>query len=147
MADDEDDRTRKKKVRRAVEDDEDDRPRRKKKKRRDDDDDSDLGSSPLSALIPIGGSVLALMSLWLSVIGVLLTVASFRFFEKEIWSCVLPALWPLSLLSGGLSFFTHKHKVSYGSIAGNFRAIIGIVISLGVMAAHGYLVYVYLTRR
>jgi hypothetical protein len=144
----EDDRPRKK--RRPV-DDEEEAPRKKKKARDDDEDEEqegDLGASPLSAIIPVGGSVFGLMSLWLSVLGVVLTILAFAWFApKDVIGCILPSVWPISLLSGGLAFLTHKHKASYGSIAGNIRALIGIVISLGVMAAHGLLIFMYATSR
>ena len=145
-ADDDDDLPRKK--RRPVQDDEDEAPRRKKSVAKDDDDEgSDLGSSALSALIPVGGSVFALLSLWLSVIALLLTIFAMTTYWQQMLSCVLPALWPISLICGGLAFLTHKHKASYGSIAGNIRAIIGILISLGVMVMHGFLVFVFVTSR
>jgi hypothetical protein len=139
---DEDDRPRKK---RPV--DEDDEPPRKKKKVAKDDDDGgdDLGASPLSAIIPIGGSIFGLASLWLSVLAGLLGLVSLIFFMGNILSCILPGLWVISLLCGGLAFVTHKHKASYGSIAGNLRAIIGILISLAVMLLHGFLIFVYAT--
>jgi hypothetical protein len=137
-------KTRKKKA--PPPDDEDDEQPRKKKKvaRADaDEEESDLGSSPLSALIPVGGSIFALLSLWLSVISLLLAIFAMTTYYEKMLSCVLPALWPISLICGGLAFFTHKHKASYGSIAGNMRAVIGILISLAVMVMHLFLVFIF----
>jgi hypothetical protein len=138
---DADDRPRKKRP--AADDDE--VPRKKKKVAKDDDEDDDLGASPLSAIIPVGGSIFALLSLWLSVLALLLALVGLIYFYGNIVSCLLPSLWVVSLLSGVLAFVTHKHKASYGSIAGNMRAIIGVLISLGVMALHGVLVFIFLT--
>jgi hypothetical protein len=141
------DKARKKKA--PPPDDEDDRPRKKKKvARADEEEDNDLGSSALSAIIPVGGSVFGLLSLWLSVIALLMGIAAIGLMmDKSILAVVLPALWPVSLLCGVLAFLTHKHKASYGSIAGNLRAIIGILISLGVMALHGVLIFLFVMGR
>ncbi len=125
--------------------DDDDEPPRKKRRDADEDEREDLGSSALSAVVPVGGSLFALASLWLSVIAFLLTVAGMVFFWKHILSVVLPIPWVLSLLCGVISFFTAKHKASYGSITGNMRAILGILISLVVMAMHGFLVFVLIS--
>lgn len=142
MADDDIREGKPKKPRR---DDDDDEPPRKKRRDADEDEREDLGSSALSAVVPVGGSLFALASLWLSVIALLLTVAGMVFFWKHILSVVLPIPWVLSLLCGVISFFTAKHKASYGSITGNMRAILGILISLVVMAMHGFLVFVLIT--
>jgi hypothetical protein len=123
---DDDDRPRKK---RPAADDDDEAPRKKKKVAKDDDEGEDLGASPLSAIIPVGGSIWALLSLYLSMI-----------------SCVVPGLWLVSLLCGVLAFVTHKHKASYGSIAGNMRAILGIVFSLIAMVLHAIGLFVYLSN-
>ena len=139
---DDDDRPRKK---RPAADDDDEVPRKKKKVAKDDDEGEDLGASPLSAIIPVGGSIFALLSLWLSVLAALLALVGLIYFFGNILSCLLPSLWVVSLLCGVLAFVTHKHKASYGSIAGNMRAIIGILISLGVMVLHGVLVFIFLT--
>ena len=142
-----DDDLPRKKRRPIVDDDEDDAPRKKKNVANDEEEGNDLGRSALSALIPVGGSVFALLSLWLSVIALLLTIYAMTTYWEKMLSCVLPALWPISLICGGLAFFTHKHKASYGSIAGNMRAVIGILISLGVMVVHGFLVFIFVTSR
>jgi hypothetical protein len=139
---DADDRPRKK---RPAAGDDDDAPRKKKKVARDEDEGEDLGASPLSAIIPVGGSIFALLSLWLSVLAGLMALVGLIYFFGNIVSCLLPSLWVISLLCGVLAFVTHKHKASYGSIAGNMRAIIGILISLGVMVLHGVLVFIFLT--
>lgn len=144
--DDEDDRPARK---RRPADDDDELPRKKKAARRDEDEedeDNDLGSSPLSAIIPVGGSIFALLSLWLSVFGGVLALAGLVLFPKGLLSLVMPGLWPISFLCGALAFLTHKHKASYGSIAGNIRAIIGILISLVVMAMHGFAVFLYVSK-
>jgi hypothetical protein len=130
----------------------DDRP--KKKRPADDDDDdvprkdeedggSDLGNSPLSVLIPVGGSVFALAALWLGVFAVVAGIAGLILFPKNVISLLLPAFWPIALLCGALSFFTHKHKASYGSITGNMRAILGILASLVALGLHGFLAFLY----
>ena len=129
----------------AAEDD-DDVDVKKKPKKPAKSEGSDLGSSPLSAIIPVGGSIFALMSLWLSVLAGLMGLAGMIFFFGQLPSVLLPALWPIAFLSGILSFFTHKHKASYGSVAGNMRAIIGILISLVVMGLHGFAAFVYFTK-
>ena len=99
------------------EDDEDDRPRRR---RRDAEEESaeDLGASPLSAVVPIGGSVWALLSFYLALL-----------------SCIvpIPLLGLIAILLGLVAFFTHKHKASYGSVTGNMRAILGILIGFITM--------------
>lgn len=98
-------------------DDEDEKP---KKKRRDADEEggSDIGSSPLSAVVPVGGSIWALLSFYIALL-----------------SCIvpLPLLGLIAIILGGLAFMTHKHKASYGSITGNMRAVLGIVIGLVTM--------------
>jgi len=67
------------------------------------------------------------------------TVAGFKI--PPIATCFMPMLWPIALLSGGLAFVTHKHKASYGSIAGNLRAVIGILLSLGAFVIHAVIVF------
>jgi hypothetical protein len=135
----EEERPRKKRP--ADDDDEDDAPKRKKVKK--DEDESDMGSSPISALIPVGGSIFALLSLWLSAISLLAGIAAMILSSSPIVPAIAPGLWPLALLSGIASFFTHKSKASYGSITGNMRAILGILISLVVMVMHGFFVFLY----
>lgn len=107
----------KKKPAPAPVDDEDEKP---KKKRRDADEEggSDIGSSPLSAVVPVGGSIWALLSFYIALL-----------------SCIvpLPLLGLIAIILGGLAFMTHKHKASYGSITGNMRAVLGIVIGLITM--------------
>jgi hypothetical protein len=142
---DDEDRPRKKPP--ADDDEADEAPRKKKKVARDDDDGHDLGSSPLSAIIPVGGSIFGLLSLWLSVIAGLLAFAGVVLFYGQVISVIMPSLWPISLACGGLAFVTHKHKASYGSIAGNLRAIIGILISLVVMVAYGVLIFMFATAK
>ncbi len=109
---DDEDRPRKK---RPADDDDEEKPRKKKKIARDDDDDNDLGNSPLSAVVPVGGSIWALLSLYSSLL------------------CFIPGLPLLGVLFGVIALMTHKHKASYGSITGNLRAILGIVIGLIVI--------------
>jgi hypothetical protein len=152
--DDEEEAPRKKK-RIAKDDDEEEAPRKKKKVRKDDDDEEgDLGSSPLSAIMPVGGSVFALLSLWVGFISFLLGFVALgsSFDLITIWgigkippiaTCLMPMLWPVALLSGGLAFLTHKHKASYGSIVGNARAVFGILFSLGAMVLHAVLVFLF----
>ena len=144
------DRPRKKKAAPPPDEDEDDRPRKKKKRAAEEDEDEsgdDLGSSALSAVLPVGGSVFGLLALWLSVLSGLMGLAGMILFWKSPISALLPSLWPVALLCGILALFTHKHKASYGSITGNLRAIIGILISLGVMLMQGFLVFVWLSPR
>jgi hypothetical protein len=142
MADDDIREGKSKRPKAPPRDDEDDERPRKKRRDADDEEGSDLGSSALSAVVPVGGSIFALASLWLSVIAFLLTIAGMVFFWQNILSVVLPIPWVLSLLCGVISFFTAKHKASYGSITGNMRAVLGILMSLVVMAMHGFLVFV-----
>jgi hypothetical protein len=59
----------------------------------------------------------------------------------------MPILWPIGLFAGILAFFTHKSKMSYGSIAGNMRAILGILFSLAAMVMHILLIYLYATGK
>lgn len=142
--DEEDDDRPRKKKRDADAEDEEEAPRKKKKRMDEDEDESDLGASPLSAIIPVGGSVFGLLALWLSVVALVLGIAGFVFLKDlKVIAVIMPSLWPISLLCGVLAFFTHKHKASYGSIAGNIRAIIGILISLGVMVMHAVLVFMF----
>jgi hypothetical protein len=116
---DDDDRPRKKRPSRDDDDDDDDRPR--KRRRRDEDeqeDDDDLGNSPLGAVVPLGTSIWALASFYLALV-----------------SCVvpLPLLGLIAVVLGAVSFFRQNHKASYGSITGNIRAVLGIVIGLFTM--------------
>jgi hypothetical protein len=147
------DRLRKKK--RPADDEDEETPKKKKRKRDDDDDDNETSGalSALSAILPVGGSVFGLLSLWVGVLSVILglvalgtlfdvfTVAGFKI--PPIATCFMPIFWPISLLSGVLSFFTQKHKASYGSIAGNMRAVIGIVLSLAALVLQGILIFLY----
>ena len=94
----------------------------------DEEEGGDLGSSPLSAIVPVGGSIWTLVALY----GGLL-------------SCFVPGLWLLSLLAGVLALMTHKHKASYGSMAGNMRAILGILVSLFAMVLHAVILFMWLT--
>jgi hypothetical protein len=139
--DEEEERPRKKK--RPADDEDEDAPRPKKRKRADDEA-SDLGSSPLSAILPVGGSIFALASLWLSVLSLLAGFACMVLFGKSVYSAILPSVWPIAILCGVVSFFTHKNKASYGSITGNMRAILGILIGLAAMVLHAFLIYWYL---
>ncbi len=145
---------------------EEEKPRKKKAKVAEDEDDddeddddetesADLGSSALSALMPVGGSVFALASLWIGflsfVLGFVALGSSYEVITvwgigkiPPIATCLMPMLWPVALLSGGLALLTHKHKKSYGSIAGNMRAIIGLLLSLGAMGMHVFLIYIFL---
>jgi hypothetical protein len=153
--DDEDDRPRKKRSSANDEDEEEERPKKKKKiarREEEDDEDDDLGSSALSAVLPVGGSVFALMSLWLSIISFALAVVALgSYFEiitllpriPAILACTMPSFWPFAILSGGLSFFTGKRKLSYGSISGNMRAIFGILLALVVMVMQIVIIYLH----
>lgn len=123
--DDDDDRPRKKRP--ADEDeDEEDRPKKKKKMAREDDDGHDLGDTALSAVVPVGGSIWALLSLYSALL------------------CFVPGLPLLAILFGVIALFTHKHKASYGSITGNLRAILGIVIGLIVIVGQGIVGFMWL---
>lgn len=110
-------------------DEEEERPKKKRRRDADDEDGADIGSSPLSAVVPVGGSIWALVALY---VGLL--------------SCFVPGLWLVSLLAGVLAFVTHKQKMSYGSIAGNMRAILGIIISLVAMVFHIALLIAYISN-
>jgi hypothetical protein len=78
------------------------------------------------------------------VLAVVAGIAGFLVFQsRDVLGIVIPAFWPLPLLCGVLSFFTHRHKASYGSITGNMRAILGILASLLAMVIHGALVFRY----
>ncbi|MBI2804169.1 MAG: hypothetical protein HYX68_04195 [Planctomycetes bacterium] len=121
------DRVRKKKAP-PPDDDADDAPRKKKKVAQDDDDDNDLGNSPLSAIVPVGGSIWAVLSLYSALL------------------CFIPGLSLLAILFGVLALVTHKHKASYGSITGNMRAILGIVIGFIVLVGWGIGLFVYLSN-
>lgn len=155
---DDDERPRKKRSA----DDEDEEPRKKKKAVSQDDDETDngrgSGRSALSALMPVGGSVFALLSFWIGLISVILGgVGLASSFDRitvgglgkipPMAGCFLPMLWPVALLCGGVSFLTHKHKASYGSIAGNMRAVMGILFSLGAMVVQGVLVFLFFTSK
>ena len=115
-----DDRPRKKRSARDNDDDDDDRPR-KRRRRMDEDEDEDaddLGNSPLGAVVPLGTSIWALASFYLALL-----------------SCVVPVplLGLIAMILGVVSFFTHKQKASYGSVTGNIRAVLGILIGLVTM--------------
>lgn len=111
-------------------DDDDEVEEKPKKKRRDADEDegSDIGSSPLSAVVPVGGSIWALLSFYIALL-----------------SCVvpLPLLGLIAVILGGVAFMTHKHKASYGSITGNMRAVLGIIIGLFTMVASTGILVLY----
>jgi len=110
-------------------DDTDDRPRRQKRMDADEEASDDPGESALSAVVPIGGSIWALLSLYLSLLG-----------------CVIPGLPLLSLLFGIVALLTHKSKASYGSITGNMRAVLGILISLVLIVVHGIGLFLFLSN-
>jgi hypothetical protein len=97
---------------------EEERPRKRKRRDADEEESADIGSSPLSAVVPVGGSIWALLSFWIALL-----------------SCVvpLPLLGLIAVILGVVAFLTHKSKASYGSITGNMRAILGIVIGLFTM--------------
>ena len=107
-----------KKRTRPRDDDEDDRFERKRRNIARDDDDG--GNSPLSAVVPLGVSIWALLSFYLSLL-----------------SCLIPGLGLLAILFGAIAFFTHKHQASYGSVTGNMRAVLGIMI--GVLTSLGWM--------
>lgn len=158
-ADDDDDRPRKK---RPVDDDadEEEAPRKKKKIRKDEDEDEDqdeeggdLGASPLSAIIPVGGSVFGLASMWLGIFALALSLVALGSFLEIITilpkipfmlAAIMPIFWPLAILCGGLAFFTGKRKASYGAISGNLRAIFGILLGLVVMVLHAAIIYLHM---
>jgi hypothetical protein len=129
--DEDEDRPRKKRRPDDDEDEDDDRPRRKRKIAKDDDDD-DLGNSPLSAIVPVGGSIWALGSFYLALL-----------------SCIIPfpllGLFAIGL--GILALFTHKHKASYGSLTGNMRAILGILIGFVTMIGSSILLVLFFTGK
>jgi hypothetical protein len=52
----------------------------------------------------------------------------------------------MAMLFGVLAFVTHKHKASYGSITGNIRALLGIVIGLITMVAYTIGIVVWLAN-
>jgi hypothetical protein len=108
---------------------EDDRPRRR---RRDADEGKgeDIGNSPLGAVVPLGVSVWALVSLY-----------------SALLSCVIPGLGLVAIASGILAFVTHKQKATYGSVSGSIRAVIGIVLGLITLVFHGFLLFALLTGR
>ena len=112
--------------------DENDDPARPDRRRDADENEEqrdDLGSSPLSALVPVGGSIWALLSLYLAILG-----------------CVVPGLPLLALLFGVIALITHESKASYGSITGNIRAVLGILLSLMLSVMQGAILFVYLTN-
>lgn len=135
--DDDDDRPRKKKARPSDDDDDDDRPKKRssrdddddddrprKRRRRDEDEDEDsddLGNSPLGAVVPLGTSIWALASFYLALLSCILP---------------LPLLGLIAIVCGGAAFFTQKHQASYGSITGNIRAVLGVVIGLITMIGY-----------
>jgi hypothetical protein len=51
-------------------------------------------------------------------------------FYLALLSCFVPFLGLLAMILGVVAFMTHKHKASYGSVTGNMRAVLGIVIGL-----------------
>lgn len=97
---------------------EEERPRKRRRRDADEEEAADLGSTPLSAVVPVGGSIWALLSFWIALL-----------------SCVvpLPLLGLIAVILGVVAFLTHKSKASYGSITGNMRAVLGIVIGLLTM--------------
>jgi hypothetical protein len=98
--------------------DDDDRPRRRR--RRDNDGDREAPEeSALGAVVPLGVSVWALVSLY-----------------SALLSCVIPGLGLVAIIAGILAFVTHKQKATYGSVSGNIRAIIGIVLGLSTFVIH-----------
>jgi hypothetical protein len=117
-------------------DDDDDRPRKRRRRDEDDDDDrridknDDGSNTALSAVVPVGVSIWALLSLYTALL-----------------SCIIPGLGLLGLLFGILAFVRANHQASYGSITGNIRAVAGILISLCTIAAHSIWLFVILTKR
>ena len=124
MADDdiregEPDRPRKKRAApRDDPDDEDDDDRPRRRRRRDDDREAPEESA-LGAVVPLGVSIWALVSLY-----------------SALLSCVIPGLGLVAIIAGILAFVTHKQKATYGSVSGNIRAIIGIVLGLSTFVIH-----------
>jgi hypothetical protein len=100
---------------RRRDDDDDDFDRKRRNIGREDDDDG--SNSPLSAVVPVGVSIWALASLYLALLG-----------------CIIPGFGLIAIFCGVMAFATHKQKASYGSISGNLRAILGIVIGAIVSA-------------
>jgi hypothetical protein len=103
----------------------DDRPRRR---RRDADDDRESPEdAALGAIVPVGVSIWALLSLY-----------------TALFSCVIPGLGLLAIIFGILALMTHKQKATYGSVSGNIRAIIGIVLGLSTFVIHVFALIAFL---
>jgi hypothetical protein len=128
--DDDDDRPRKKKPRSSDEiedgerpikkrrprdddDEEEERPRKRRRRDEDEDEGEDIGNSPLGAVVPLGVSIWALASFYVALL-----------------SCFIPGFGLIAIILGIVAFVTAKHKATYGSISGNMRAVLGIVIGL-----------------
>ena len=127
-----DDEDRPRKKRRDDDDEEDeDRPRKKRKIARDEDDD-DLGNSPLSAIVPVGGSIWALGSFYLALLSCLVPI---------------PLLGLIAIGLGVLAFVTHKQKASYGSMTGNIRAVLGILIGFVTMIGSSIGLFLFFTGK
>lgn len=154
---DDDDRPAKKRPRA----DDDEPPRKKKKPDPDEDEENeeeetkDLGSSPLSAIIPVGGNVFGLLSMWLAIfalalalvaVGVYLEVITILGKIPALLAVAMPTCWPVAILAGGLAFLTFKKKANYGAISGNLRAIGGILLGLIVAVMHVFLIYVHFIK-
>ena len=116
-----------KRKKKAAPPDDEDRPR---KKRRDDDD--DLGNSPLSAIVPVGGSIWALGSFYLALLSCLVPI---------------PLLGLIAIGLGVLAFVTHKQKASYGSMTGNIRAVLGILIGFVTMIGSSIGLFLFFTGK
>jgi ribosomal protein L40E len=132
-------------------DDEDEAPRRPSKKpisRRDDDDaeedepESMRDNTLLNMLFPVGVSIWAMLSNYLGVGGLLLTVFGFALAGTgvRLAGVILPIAGGLfcflAIPLGGLSFILRPKKRTYGGVTSYMRAIIGILCGLaGVVAA------------
>lgn len=141
MADDDEDiragdpdRRRKKAPRREPDDrddeDEEERPRRRRRRDADEGEGEDIGNSPLGAVVPLGVSVWALVSLY-----------------SALLSCVIPGLGLVAIICGILAFVTAKHKATYGSVSGKIRAIIGIVLGLSTFVIHVFALIAFLMAK
>lgn len=146
--------TKKPAAKRPIDDDdeEDEAPRRSSKKpvsRRDDDEDeqdepeSMRDNTLLNMLFPVGVSIWAMLSNYLGVGGLLLTVLGFALtmaMGMKLAGVIMPIAGGLFCLLaipvGGLSFILRPKKRTYGGVTSYMRAIIGILCGLvGVVAA------------
>jgi hypothetical protein len=109
---------------------EDDRPRRRR--RRDADEDSNpAGDAALAAVVPVGVSIWAMVSLY-----------------SALLSCVIPGLGLIGIFAGIMALVaSKKQQTSYGSVTGNIRAVIGIVLGLLNTVFHAIMLIALLMGR